>query len=259
MAEILLIVTSNIMTEQDKIFLQTEKTEDFKFDERVVNVFDDMVSRSVPFYKEVQRIQADLVMEFLPKEQGVVCDLGCSTGTTIAHLAQHANCPNDTLFIGYDNSEPMLEKAKGKLTEVAPNAHIDLRYGDLSCLEQIPACNVIILNWTLQFVRPIDREALLTNCFAALKPNGLLLLSEKILGSDSGFNRLYIDHYLAFKKSQSGYSDTENQKKREALENVLIPYRLDENYELLKRAGFKRMDTFFQWFNFVCVMAVKDN
>ncbi len=246
------------MTDQDKLFLQTGRTEDFAFDERVVQVFDNMVSRSVPFYTEVQRIQADLVMDFLPEEGGVVCDLGCSTGTTIEHLAKHANCPASVQFIGYDNSEPMLAKARAKLSESVANAHVDLNFADLSALPALPACNVIILNWTLQFVRPIDREQLLTNCYNALQPNGILLLSEKILGSDSGFNRLYIDHYLNFKKSQSGYSDTENQRKREALENVLIPYRLDEDYALLKRAGFKRMDTYFQWFNFVCIIAVKD-
>ncbi len=246
------------MTEQDKLFLQTGRTEDFAFDERVVQVFDNMVSRSVPFYTEVQRIQAELVMDFLPEEGGVVCDLGCSTGTTIEHLAKHPNCPASVQFIGYDNSEPMLEKAREKLSASVGNAHIDLNFADLSNLPALPACNVIILNWTLQFVRPIDREQLLTNCYNALKSNGILLLSEKILGSDSDFNRLYIDHYLSFKKSQGGYSDTENQRKREALENVLIPYRLDEDYSLLKRAGFKRMDTYFQWFNFVCIMAVKD-
>jgi tRNA (cmo5U34)-methyltransferase len=77
------------------------------------------------------------------------------------------------------------------------------------------------------------------------------------LGNDAVLNRLYIEHYLQFKKSQSGYTDAENQRKREALENVLIPYRLDENYALLERAGFKRMDTYFQWFNFVCIIAIK--
>jgi len=246
------------MNEQDKIFLQTGRTDDFAFDERVVQVFDNMVSRSVPFYMEAQRIQAELVMDFLPEQGGVVCDLGCSTGTTIEHLAKHANCPASVQFIGYDNSEPMLAKARAKLSASVSAAHVDLQLADLSCLPELPACNVIILNWTLQFVRPIDREELLKNCYNALQTNGILLLSEKILGSDSGFNRLYIDHYLRFKKSQSGYSDTENQRKREALENVLIPYRLDENYALLKRAGFKRMDIYFQWFNFVCIIAVKD-
>ena len=33
-------------------------------------------------------------------------------------------------------------------------------------------------------------------------------------------------------------------KKREALENVLIPYREDENLELLKKAGFIKIEKF---------------
>ena len=81
------------MTEQDRVFLQTGRAEDFAFDERVAKVFDNMVSRSVPFYNEVQRIQSDLVMDFLPEDSGVVCDLGCSTGTTIEYLTKHQKCP----------------------------------------------------------------------------------------------------------------------------------------------------------------------
>jgi tRNA (cmo5U34)-methyltransferase len=69
------------MTEQDRVFQQTSQVEDFTFDERVAKVFDDMVSRSVPFYNEVQRIQSDLIIDFLPENGGIVCDLGCSTGT----------------------------------------------------------------------------------------------------------------------------------------------------------------------------------
>lgn len=246
------------MTDEDKIFKNIDRIEDFVFDERVAQVFDNMVSRSVPFYNEIQRIQADLVMDFLPDDSGVVCDLGCSTGTTIEHLSKHQRCPLTARFIGYDNSESMLNKARIKLSEQVELEKASLNLADLSCLPELPHCHAVILNWTLQFVRPIDREHLLKNIFTALRPGGILLLSEKILGNDASLNRLYIDHYLQFKKSQSGYTDAENQRKREALENVLIPYRLDENYALLKRAGFKRMDTYFQWFNFVCIIAIKD-
>ncbi|WP_019867607.1 carboxy-S-adenosyl-L-methionine synthase CmoA [Methylovulum miyakonense] len=244
------------MTEQDKLFKYITRVEDFAFDERVAHVFDDMVSRSVPFYNEIQRIQADLIMDFLP-DAGVVCDLGCSTGTTIGHLIGHPRCPDNALFIGFDNSEPMLEKAKAKLSAHTATGQVSLRLGDLGNLRNLPDCDVVILNWALQFVRPIDRELLLKAIFHALKPGGILLLSEKILVKDTLLNRLYIDHYLEFKKSQSGYTDIENQRKREALENVLIPYRLDENMALLERAGFTHWDTFFQWFNFVCMIAVK--
>ena len=245
------------MKEQDKVFQQTHRVEDFAFDERVAKVFDDMVSRSVPFYNEIQRIQSDLVMDFLPKQDGLVCDLGCSTGTTINVLSQHPLCPKSTRFIGYDNAESMLAKAREKLSSQKESGRASLVAADLNRLPPLPACDVVIVNWTLQFVRPIDREAVLKTIYDALKPGGVLLLSEKTLDNDPLLNRLYIDHYLQFKKSQSGYTDLENQRKREALENVLVPYRLDENYQLLARTGFARWSTFFQWFNFACLIAVK--
>lgn len=245
------------MPQQDHLFKHIHRVEDFAFDERVAKVFDDMVSRSVPFYNEIQRIQADLVMDFLPKTGGVVCDLGCSTGTTLAHLTNHPDCPANALFIGIDNSEPMLDKAKAKLATQVGSGQVSLRLGDLGRLEGLPDCHVVILNWALQFVRPIDRESVLKTVFQALQPGGILLLSEKILAKDALLNRLYIDHFLHFKKSQSGYTDEENRRKREALENVLIPYRLDENMALLERAGFAHRDTYFQWFNFACMIAVK--
>jgi tRNA (cmo5U34)-methyltransferase len=247
------------MTEEDRLFQQIGRAEDFAFDERVARVFDNMVSRSVPFYSEIQRIQSDIIVDFLPEDSSVVCDLGCSTGTTIKHIAAHPKCPPTAHFIGYDNSEPMLDKARIKLAGEIAAGKVTLLTADLSHLPELPACNAVIMNWTLQFVRPIERGDLLKNIYAALKPGGVLFLSEKILGNDSLLNRLYIDHYLQFKKSRSGYTDAENQRKREALENVLIPYRLDENYALLERAGFKHIDTYFRWFNFACIIAVKQD
>lgn len=245
------------MVQQDKLFQGIDKPQDFAFDERVADVFDDMVARSVPFYHEIQRIQADLVMDFLPREGGLVCDLGCSTGTSIDYLSRHERCPASTRFVGFDNSQPMLDKAAVKLAEPIRGRRVVLEWADLSAVPRLPPADVVILNWALQFVRPIGREALLKNIHDALKPGGVLLLSEKVLANDPLFNRLYIDHYLHFKKSQSGYTDAENQRKREALENVLVPYRLDENFTLLERAGFRHRDVYFQWFNFVCMMAVK--
>ncbi|MFA5983297.1 MAG: carboxy-S-adenosyl-L-methionine synthase CmoA [Methylococcaceae bacterium] len=243
--------------QQDQIFQNLEVTEDFIFDARVAAVFDDMVSRSVPFYAEIQRLQADLIVSFLPPQGAVVCDLGCSTGTTIGQVLIHADCPASATFIGFDNSEPMLAQAKAKLLGLSPTERFTLELADLSELPELPRCHAVILNWTLQFVRPIEREALLKTIYAALNPGGVILLSEKILSHDAGLNRLFIAQYLDFKKSHSGYSDAENQRKREALENVLVPYRLDENYLLLERAGFNRIETYFRWLNFACLIAIK--
>jgi len=58
-------------------------------------------------------------------------------------------------------------------------------------------------------------------------------------------------------KRRHNYSDMEISQKREALENVLIPYKLEENKELLKKCGFKLVDVFFKWYNFCGIIAVK--
>ena len=46
-------------------------------------------------------------------------------------------------------------------------------------------------------------------------------------------------------------------QKREALENVLIPYRPEENRALLREVGFKHVEETFRWYNFASMIAVK--
>jgi len=63
----------------DNIFKQPKNAEDFKFGNTVVQVFDDMVTRSVPFYLEIQRMMTEITTDFaVPGTR--VYDLGCSTG-----------------------------------------------------------------------------------------------------------------------------------------------------------------------------------
>lgn len=240
----------------DVVFREVKRVSDFAFDSRVTRVFDDMVSRSVPFYSEVQRMQSDLAPEFIPEHEGAVVDLGCSTATTILLMANNPRCPASCRFIGVDNSEPMLARAREKAADLVRAGRADFRYADLNSDFEPPAANVAVMNWTLQFVRPLHREALVRRVHDALAPAGAFLLSEKILVGDSALNRAYIDRYYAYKAAQ-GYTGEEIQKKREALENVLVPYRVDENVELLKRCGFRTVDVFFRWHNFASFVAVK--
>jgi tRNA (cmo5U34)-methyltransferase len=244
------------MTARDVVFQSQDRSADFAFDAKVSLVFDDMVARSVPFYTEVQSMQSDFIVELLPDEDAIVCDLGCSTGTTIDLLANHPKCPPSAKFVGFDNSAHMLSEARAKLAHPVSEGRVQLVNADLNASAEIPKCNVIIMNWTLQFVRPLYRESLVRRVYEALKPGGALFLSEKVLVGDSLLNRLYIDFYLKYKKGH-GYSDVEIQRKREALENVLVPYRIDENEELLKHCGFKAVDAYFRWFNFACFVALK--
>ena len=70
------------------------------------------------------------------------------------------------------------------------------------------------------------------------------------------FNRAFIKFYYNMKK-RDGYSEMEIAQKREALENVLIPYRLEENIGLLKNNNFSYIDVFYKWYNFCGIIAMK--
>ena len=115
---------------------------------------------------------------------------------------------------------------------------------------------MVIMCWTLQFIRPLRRDNLIRWIYEALADGGALIVTEKILTTNGHMNRFFIDLYYDFKKRR-GYTDTEILRKREALENVLVPYRLDENVDLFRRNGFEIVETFFQWFNFAGFLCVK--
>lgn len=238
----------------DKVFATPfAHVDDFVFDETVAGVFDDMVSRSVPMYAEIQRMLAELAAAFVSAGSNVY-DLGCSTGTTLSIL--HGLLGSPARLIGIDNSNDMLERCRAKLAGLELADAIELRCGDLDEGVEVRDASVVFLVLTLMFVRPLNREKLMRQIHAGMRPNGCLLLVEKVLGNGSVFNRLFIERYYAYKR-RMGYSELEISQKREALENVLIPYRLQENRDLLLGAGFRQVDVFFKWYNFAGFVAVK--
>lgn len=242
---------------RDDIFQGTaSRASDFKFDERVATVFDDMLIRSVPFYVEQQSMIREIGAKFhIPGTD--VYDLGCSTATTLINLCGAINSP--AKFIGYDNSAPMLEKARQKVDQHGLSSRVELRLADLN--EETPTlglenASVVTMCWTLQFIRPLRRDSLIKSIYNGLRDGGVLVVAEKLLTNSSDMNRFFIDFYYSFKR-RNGYSDDEIYNKREALENVLIPYRISENHELFRRNGFQIVETFFQWFNFAGFLCVK--
>jgi tRNA (cmo5U34)-methyltransferase len=122
----------------------------------------------------------------------------------------------------------------------------------------IPVTNasVVIMTLVLQFIRPLYRKRVLESIARGINDRGCLILVEKVLSIDSTLNRLFIKYYYDFKKRQ-GYSELEIAQKREALENILIPYRPEEDRALLLESGFKECDVFFKWYNFCGMLAIK--
>ena len=233
---------------KDTIF-QNPPQKLFEFDEKVASVFDDMISRSVPFYRQNLALIVALVAH-LGEKNAKICDLGCSTATLLLELSRQS--PSYRLT-GVDNSPAMIENARNK--SAAFGAQITFVQGDLNDIE-LPECDIFIAQYTMQFIRPPQRQALASKIHAKLRAGGFFIMSEKILFEDKVLAKTIIDIYGDFKQTQ-GYSRLEVAKKREALENVLVPYSSKENAQMLANAGFTRVESFFKWANFESFIAFK--
>lgn len=239
---------------KDKIFkIPIEKQ--FEFDEGVASVFDDMLSRSIPFYHEAQDIVKYITCKFVSssgKDTAKVYDLGCSTASTLLNI-EASLVKGSAELIGIDNSPAMIRQAQNKIDALSSN--ISLYCDDILSFDYKSA-DIFLSNYTLQFIRPLEREKFISKLFNTLNDGGILLFSEKLISEDRKLNKLLIDYYHQFKE-KNGYSKYEIMQKREALENVLVPYSETENISMLKNCGFSHCETLFRWGNFATFIAYK--
>jgi len=234
---------------KDEVF-STKIEKKFEFDEAVASVFDDMLSRSVPFYDEVRKLIIALILS-QEKEGLKVLDLGVSTAKFLLELESKSGVKMQ--LKGLDNSQAMLDRALQKCQ--AFGADIELELVDMLGYVYKDE-DVIVANYTLQFIRPMQRVALIKKIYQGLDDDGMFIFSEKVVFENKVLDKEMIEIYYAYKKAQ-GYSDYEIAQKREALENVLIPFTMQENIQMCKNAGFKEIETVFQWANFVTFVAKK--
>lgn len=242
------------MKHADSIYSQVQPTvAPFEFDDKVVQVFDDMISRSVPLYRESLNRQSELAAHFY-KDQSVIYDLGCSNGNFGLQFIQRME-GQPFEMVGIDTSQPMLNQYLSRLKDLPSNDQVEL-----CCqgIENYPfkSASVIVINLTLQFLSLEVRSALIKRLYDALLTGGILLLTEKIVHQDQELSQLQQDWYYRFKK-ENGYSQLEISQKRDALENVLIPETIEQHQARLETAGFKQIDVWLKWFNFASMICVK--
>lgn len=241
---------------RDELFQTKQHAEDFTFDDNVAKVFDDMLDRSIPLYREIQRMVVELGTVFI-EPGGTVYDIGCSTGNTLLGFAQQIPPEHPVSLVGIEPAPAMRKKATEKFVAIGQSERIKIISEPIETIDSLPDARVIVMLYTLQFVRPIHRPRVLEMFYNSLETGGCLLLAEKILPDNSMLSRIYIDLYHDYKR-RAGYTGTEIARKREALENVLVPYRDCENRAMLHEAGFAIVDHLFRWYNFAAYIAVKN-
>lgn len=236
---------------RDQIFSQAHDLVDFTFDANVANVFDDMVRRSVPGYQSMIEL-VGLCVKTYGQDDTNYYDLGASTGATSVAISLN-NTHRNTQIIAVDNSPSMVSKCTKTLASNAANAQVICT--DIETLE-IQNASLVVLNLTLQFIAPENRQALIDKIYSGLNPGGVLVISEKIHFDDPQQQQLMTKLHLDFKRA-NGYSELEIAAKRQSIENVLITDSQETHVNRLQLAGFSTHACHFQCLNFACFLAVK--
>lgn len=241
------------MTQKDTIYASQQHVKDFRFDETVVEVFPDMIERSVPGYTTIVSTMGKLAGQYAQNNSNLY-DLGCSLGAVTLSMRRHIDKQNCQI-IAIDNSNAMVERCKLHLSGFRSDVPVDVQLADITETE-IQDASVVALNFTLQFVPQEQRHALLQKIYQGLKPGGVLLLSEKIKGENPLVDDFLIDLHHDFKRA-NGYSELEISQKRSAIENVMRPETLSQHHQRLSDIGFSQTQVWYQCFNFCSMVAIK--
>jgi tRNA (cmo5U34)-methyltransferase len=244
-----------VVKKQDEIYASPlNEIIDFDFDEKVADVFPDMIQRSVPGYGTMISTIGILAAKYAQPNSRCY-DLGCSLGAVSLSMRQRINQP-DCKIIAVDNSEAMVERGMELLaSDNSSRVPVEMVCADIQDIA-IEDASVVVLNFTLQFIPLDQRLALITRIYQGLKPGGVLILSEKMAFEDQIKQAFHTEAHHDFKRA-NGYSDLEISQKRTALDRVMIPESLARHKERLRKAGFPVSEVWFQCFNFASMIAIK--
>jgi tRNA (cmo5U34)-methyltransferase len=233
----------------------------WQFDEGVTACFTDMLVRSIPQLDIMRQLTFGLGCRFVHPGDHIL-DLGCALGDALAPFITKygAYCQ----YTGLELSQPMYDAAQRRfaacMVSDAYGASASVPVSILQCdlrtdYPQGPfALTLSIL--TLMFIPLEQRQRIMARLYAQTQPGGACILVEKILGETASLDDLFVEQYYLFKK-RSGYTTEEIERKRLALEGVLVPMTARWNEDILRQAGFTVVDCFWRWGNFAGWIAIK--
>jgi tRNA (cmo5U34)-methyltransferase len=224
------------------------------FDAEVARVFDDMLARSIPQYETMRRACFDVACRYVQPGTAIM-DLGCSRGEALAPFIDRFGAYNR--YVGVEVSPPMLAAARERFKGWIACGQVDVRHLDLR--KDYPPVNasLTLSVLTLQFT-PIEyRQRILREVWKHTVAGGAFILVEKVLGATADLDGIMVESYYGL-KAANGYTHEDIERKRLALEGVLVPVTARWNEELLRMAGFGQVDCFWRWMNFAGWIAVKE-
>lgn len=216
---------------------------------RVARHFDRHIENSVPLYRHSHDLLCAFA-EFFLTPNAICYDLGCATGRLSARLAaRHHNVVIKAIDI-----EPCMI-ARAAATHCRSLPAVELITADITQLAFSPA-DLVIACYTLQFIKPRLRVALIRRIFNALHAGAALLLFEKVLADDAALQEMTALIHTNFKLAR-GCSPEQVLAKANGLRGVQQPFTAGANREMLTAAGFSHVHTIMKYLCFEGYLAIK--
>ncbi|CAH6874484.1 tRNA (Cmo5U34)-methyltransferase [Vibrio chagasii] len=189
----------------------------------VAEGFDTHVREQLPWYNIASSMTAHFARNYLP-ENGVLLDLGCSTGN-VSDSCRETITNRNVSVVNVDNSEEMAELFRG-VGEVT-----------IANIEnfEIPEFDVCVMFLSMMFVPVNSRSALIMELMKNTRKGGLVLIVDK-MESFSGYSGQVINRLNLVNKLDAGAKPDEVLAKELSLSGVQRPI----NPELL--------NSFTKWF-----------
>ncbi len=225
------------------------KTGSWSFGGKTPDKFEKHISKSVPLYLEGHKLIARLSDYYL-SENSNCYDIGCSTGNLLNTIYDYSN-KKKINFYGIEVEKKMYLHAKKNISK----RKIKLLNKDIRKYK-LKKSDLIISYYTLQFISPSIRQEIINKIYKSLNWGSAFIFFEKVRGNDARFENILHSLYMDFKEDNY-LSSNDILKKSKSLRGILEPFSDYGNLGLLKRAGFKDIQTISQFLCFKGYLCIK--
>lgn len=219
--------------------------------ESISEDFDAHIAKSIPLYEQGHRIVA-YYSDFFLKPDSTVYDIGCSTGTMLRKLAERHARKEELNLVGIDTVEDMVATAR---KHAAGDPRLSFLHANVLDVE-LQACDLVVANYTIQFLPPRVRQTVIDTIYRALNWGGGFFMFEKVRAPDGRFQDYANQVYIEFKLDR-GFSEAEIIGKSRSIKGVMEPFSSQGNMDLLRRAGFVDTMVVQKYVCFEGVLAIK--
>lgn len=223
----------------------------FEFNEEVADVFDNMLSRSIPDYRGMRDMVALVGGFFADSPWHTVADVGSSLGESFRPFAE-AGCR----VLSIEPSEPMLSRQRERFTEFDNIEYAKVCAADgLGALED-DSLDLCIFCLTLQFMAMRERDEALALAHKKLRAGGAVVIVQKDNTGCKTFDDIAGRKYYEIKK-RNGYNREQIETKKRALNGRMEIDTYRQSVGRLILAGFGDAYEFWRSLNFSAVLAIK--